>query len=264
MVDRVQGGIQLSIGKQRRFIGLTADTWAIVLGVCGALLTTVAFILTFTTAPLVSGAQVDGSAIIGGTVVSNKLLISQKIFYFHVPIALSSFFFMFWTAYYGVRFLRSHDRQWDTRAKVATQIALVFIIGVMVTGVPWTRYEWGAWWVWEPRLITYLILMLLVIGYFILRTAVEDEEKRATYASVFGIIAFIDVPICYMITRIIPSSMHPVIFRTDSGLPPDMLLPFLLALFGMLMVAFCFYRLKLRLEFSQERLDALKEELEES
>jgi len=241
---------------------MTADRWAIVLGIIGAVLTTIGFLMTFLTAPLVSGAQVDEGALIGGTLITNKLLFSQKIFYFHVPVAFASFFFMFWTAYYGIRFLRSRDKRWDTCARSATTIALVFIIGVMVMGVPWTRSDWGTWWVWEPRLITYLILMLLVIGYFIMRAAIEDEERRATYASVFGIIAFIDVPICYAITRIVPSSMHPVVFRTDSGLPPDMLLPFLVSMFGMLMVAFCMYRLLLRVNFAQERLDAVKEELE--
>lgn len=169
---------------------------------------------------------------------------------------------MFWTAYYGIRFLKSKDKRWDTCAKTSTTIALVFIVGVMVMGVPWTRSDWGTWWAWEPRLITYLILMLLVIAYFIMRAAIDDEERRATYASVFGIIAFIDVPICYGITRIVPSGLHPVVFRTDSGLPPDMLAPFLISMAGMLMVAFGIYRLLLRLNFAQERVDSLKEALE--
>lgn len=241
---------------------MTADRWALVLGLVGMVLTTVGFLMSFLTAPLVSGAEVDEGALIGGALITNKLLFSQKIFYFHVPVAIVSFFFMFLTAYYGVRFLRTKEKRWDTCAKTTTSIALVFIVGVMVMGVPWTRSDWGVWWVWEPRLITYLILMLLVIGYFIMRVAIDDEERRATYASVFGIIAFIDVPICYAITRIVPNSMHPVVFRTDSGLPPDMLVPFLLSMFGMLMVAFALYRLLLRINLAQERVDALKEALE--
>lgn len=242
---------------------MTADGWAVVLGIVGTVVTTIAFLMDFLTAPLVNGAEVAEGAVIGGVYVTNKLLMSQKIFYFHVAVAATSFIAIFFVAYYGVRFLRSHDRSFDTRAKVAAEIALVFISGTMVMGVPWTRHDWGAWWVWEPRLITYLILTLIIIAYFIMRIAIDDDEKRASYASVFGIIAFIDVPICYGITRLVPSSMHPVIFRSDSGLPPDMLVPFLLGLSGMLMVAFALYRLDLKVTFARERLESIKESLED-
>ena len=247
----------------RRYLGLSSDSWAVVLGILGAVLTTVGFVLTFTTASLAAGAEVSGGATIGGQFITHKLLFSQKIFFFHVPVAFTSFLFILYTAYCGFRYLRHHDPAWDTRARVAAAIGLLFIVGVMVMGVPWTRHDWGAWWVWEPRLITYLILMLLMIGYFIMRSAIDDVERRATYASVFGIIAAIDVPICYAITRLVPTSMHPVVFRTDSGLPPDMLLPFLLSLFGMLMVGFAIYRLDLRIAVARERVEALKEALEE-
>ncbi|MCL2756798.1 MAG: cytochrome c biogenesis protein CcsA, partial [Coriobacteriia bacterium] len=105
---------------------------------------------------------------------------------------------------------------------------------------------WGVWWVWEPRLTTYLVLMLLVIAYFILRVQIDSPERRARIAAVFGIITFIDAPLCLLITRLVPTSIHPVVFRTDSGLPPAMLIPFLVALFGMLLIGFGVYQLRLR------------------
>ena len=229
----------------------------------GALLTTVGFGLAFTTAPLVLGAETSAPALIGGQMVTNKLLFSQKIFYFHVPVAIASFLMLGFTAYFGLRFLISRQPGFDLRAKVATELALVFILMTMASGEMWTRYEWGVWWTWEPRLTTYFIMMLLVIAYFVLRAAIEDAERRATYAAVFGIIAFIDAPISLMITRLVPTSVHPVVFRTDSGLPPPMLLPFLLALFGMLMVAFGLYRWRLQEQSLRQRLDDLKAQLEE-
>jgi heme exporter protein C len=229
----------------------------------GAVLTTVAFVLVFTTAPLAIGAAVETPAVIGGQMVANKLLFSQKIFYFHVPVAICSFIALLFTAIYGGIFLARRNAHYDICAKVATEIALVFIIMTMVSGELWERFEWGVWWTWEPRLTTYFILMLLVIGYFILRNAVTDQEHRAVYASVFGIVAFIDAPICFMIIRLVPSSVHPVIFRTDSGLPPAMLLPFLLAMFGMLLLAFGLYRYRLHAAILQVRLKAIKENFEE-
>lgn len=139
----------------------------------------------------------------------------------------------------------------------------MFIIATMISGDVWTRFEWGVWWVWEPRLTTYFILMLLVIGYFILRNALDDPERSARFGAVFCIIAFIDAPISFFITRLVPSSVHPVVFRTDSGLPPAMLTPFLLGLFGMCMIAFALYRYALRVNTAADEVEELKERLEE-
>ena len=238
------------------------DRYVPALLVAGALISALGFVLAFTVAPLVHGAAVTPE-LIAGQLVANQLLFSQKIFYFHVPVALSSFIALIFTAFYGVRYLMTRDEGYDVRAKTATEVAVVFMITTMVTGVPWTRFEWGVWWSWEPRLTTYLILILMAIAYFILRTAFSDSEKRCSYASVFGIIMFIDAPICFMITRLIPSSTHPVVFRTDSGLPPDMLVPFLICMLGIVLIAFALYRVRLRQSLLSLRIERLKEELDE-
>ena len=238
------------------------DRYVPALLVAGALISALGFVLAFTVAPLVHGAAVTPE-LIAGQLVANQLLFSQKIFYFHMPAAVTSMVALAFTAWFGIRFLTTRDARYDLRAKLATEIALLFIIMTMFSGEMWERFEWGVWWTWEPRLTTYFILMLLVFAYFILRTAVDEPERRATYASVFGIITFIDVPICFMITRLIPSSVHPVVFRTDSGLSPDMLVPLLLSMFGMFCIAFALYRLRLRTETMAQEVDAIKREIDE-
>ena len=240
-----------------------ADRLVPALLIAGALLTAADVIWTFTLAPLVQGAQLSQSTVIAGTEVSTKLLLSQKIFYLHVPVAVASFAVMAFAAYYGVRLLMTKDRAFDVRSRTAMQVTLVFVIATMISGVLWTRFEWNVWWTWEPRLTTYFILMLLVIGYFILRNAIDDPERRARFCAVFSIVAFIDAPISFLITRLVPSSIHPVVFRTDSGLPPMMLIPFLLGLFGMLLVAFAIYRYALRVNKDAVEVEELKELLEE-
>ncbi|MCD8316808.1 MAG: hypothetical protein LUB61_05355 [Eggerthellaceae bacterium] len=65
------------------------DSLAPVLLIIGAVLTTIGFLLSFFYAPLVSGAAVDGAVLIGDEVVTNQLLFSQKIFYFHMPVAIT-------------------------------------------------------------------------------------------------------------------------------------------------------------------------------
>ncbi|MDR2036007.1 MAG: cytochrome c biogenesis protein CcsA [Coriobacteriales bacterium] len=237
---------------------------ALPLVIVGGALVIVAFILVFTVTPLVSGeAATNGFLEINGQYITNKLLLSQKIFYFHMPAAVVSMLALLFTAIYGALFLKTRNSAYDLRARTATEISLVFVLMTMVTGLAWTRYDWGVWWTWEPRLTTYFILMLMVFGYFILRTAVSDPERRAVYSSVFGIIVFINVPICFMVTRLIPSSVHPVIFRTDSGLPPLMLIPLLIGVAGFGCIAFALYRQRLRTRQIEQRIETLKLHLDE-
>ena len=248
--------------SQHKFLGVPGNIWTLGLLAMGAILTTIDFVLAFFYTPVVVGAQVAETRIINGIAVSNQLLFSQKIFFFHVPVAIGSFLVFFYTAYYGVRFLMTKEKKFDTRSKIATEVTLLFVILTLITGDIWTRFEWGVWWVWEPRLTTYFIMTLLVVAYFVLRSSIEDEERRATYAAVFGIIAFLDAPISFAITRLIPSSVHPVVLRSGGGLTGMQLLAFLLGLFGMLMVAWVVYQVRLREELAKERIEALKSALE--
>ena len=239
------------------------DALVPVMLVLGALFIAIDVTWTFTLAPLVRGAQLSEPVAIAGQMVSTKLLLSQKIFYLHVPVAIASFAAMGCGAYRALRFLMTKDRIHDVRSRTAMQVTLVFIVATMISGDLWTRFEWGVWWVWEPRLTTYFILMLLVIGYFVLRNAIEDPEKSARFAAVFCIIAFVDAPISFLITRLVPSSVHPVVFRTDSGLPPLMLIPFLFGLAGVLMVALGLYRYALRVNAAADEVEDLKRRLED-
>lgn len=241
----------------------TVDRFVPACLVLGALLTAIDIAWTFTLAPLVQGAQLSEPAVIAGTVVTTKLLFSQKIFYLHVPVAIASFAVMGVAAFWALRFLMTKRHAYDVKSRTAMQITLVFIVATMISGDLWTRFEWGVWWVWEPRLTTYFILMLLVIAYFMLRNAFDDPERQARFGAVFCLVAFIDAPISFLVTRLVPSSVHPVVFRTDSGLPPAMLVPFLLGLFGMLLVAFALYRLALRVYRAADELEELKRDLEE-
>ena len=241
--------------------GQWPDKLALPAMVTGALLTTAGFLMAFFYAAPVNGAALNAPELVGDVMVTHQQLLSQKIFYFHMPMAIVSFAALAFAAYYGIRFLSTRNQRFDTCSRVALEIALLFVIFTMITGDLWTRFEWGVWWTWEPRLTTYLILMLIVIACFVLRGAVDDPERRATYSSVLSIIALVDVPICFMITRLIPSSVHPVVAR-EGGMAPDMALTVVVVFVGMALVAFALYRLRFRQARLAERLQFLKEQLE--
>ena len=228
----------------------------------GAIASTLGLFLAFFYASPVSGASVDGVELIGTELISNKLLISQKIFYFHMPVAIASFLALAFACYYSVRFLSTKHERFDTCAQAAMQIALLFVVMTMITGVLWTRFEWGVWWTWEPRLTTYLILMLIIIAYFVLRASIDEPERRFSFASVIAIIATIDVPICFMVTRLLPSSVHPVVLR-EGGMSLDMTLTVIVCMVGILCIAFALYRIRFRQICMEQKIQALKDELEE-
>lgn len=183
----------------------------------------------------------------------------QKIFYFHVPVAEISFVVFAFAAFYAIRFLMTRNRDYDTKNRVSMEVTLVFVGLTMATGILWTKAAWGVWWDWEPRLTTYFILTLLVIAYFVLRNSVEDEERRAVYGAVFTILAFIDVPISFFITRLIPSN-HPVI--ESGGLEGPMLVSFILGQIGMIALGYAIYQLRMGEVQLQERIEQAKTLLE--
>lgn len=224
----------------------------------GGLLTTVAFLMAFVWAPMTTFGTVN----IGGVEIPRPD-IAQKIFYFHVPVAEASFLVFFFVALYGGLFLAKKDRRYDTKARIAAEVTLMFVILTMISGDLWTKASWDVWWVWEPRLTTYFIMTLLVVAYFVLRNSVEDEERRATYAAVFGIVAFLDAPLSFMITRWY-RSIHPVVIGGSGGtwLVGARLVTFIVAQIGMLMLGYAIYQLRMREELAKEQVELVKASLE--
>lgn len=231
--------------------------------VAGAVLTGAGLVMAFFFTGPVTGAAVEGFELVGGQVVQNKLLLSQKIFFFHMPAALVSLAAVAVGAGFCAAYLARRKPRFDTSARVAMEISLVFVIATMITGDVWTRFEWGVWWTWDPRLTTYLILMLAVIAYFVLRNSVDDPERRALYASVVGIVAFVDVPICFAVTRLLPSGVHPVVLRAG-GMAPDVAVAAAVCAIGMFCVAYGLYSFRLRQALLAERLEALAERIDEN
>lgn len=246
---------------------------SIALALIGGLLTTVAFFMAFYTAevqtfgfvtldePVQTSFQLAPPEFqpTDGTINFQRPWLSQKIFYFHVPIAEASFLVFLVAAIFAIMFLVKKEKKYDTFSRIAMETTLIFTIATMITGMFWTRASWNVWWEWEPRLTTYLIMMLLIIAYFVLRNSIEDEERRATYAAVFALIAVLDAPISFFITRLIPSS-HPVVFQ--SGMAPSNLLPFIIGQVGMLMLGYAIYTIRAAEEHTRERLELIKESLE--
>ena len=184
---------------------------------------------------------------------------SQKIFYYHAPIAetaLVAFGIAFVAA---ILYLRTQDPKWDRLGVVCVRLGLLFSVLVMITGMIWGKAAWGTWWAWEPRLTTFLLVCFLYIAYFVLRSVVEEEQRRATYAAVFAIIAFIDVPITFFATRFLPEGLHPVVISTGgTGMEGSMFVSFFISMIGMTLLLVALIRSDLGVEELKDRVADLK------
>ncbi|MEP7357854.1 MAG: cytochrome c biogenesis protein CcsA [Anaerolineales bacterium] len=192
----------------------------------------------------------------------------QRIFYFHVPSAFMSFMAFFVTLVAGVAYLVNRKPVWDQVASASVEIGLFFTISAMVSGAVWARPIWNTWWTWDPRLTTYTIMALIYVAYLMLRQGIEDPDRRARFAAVYGIVGFISVPITFMSIRWW-RTIHPVIIgATDAGakgqfdMTPAMtqVLLFSLLAFTVLYVAFLFNRL--RLSRLQDRVEQMRAQLQ--
>ncbi len=121
----------------------------------------------------------------------------QRVFYFHVPIAIMSFLAFFVVFIGSLMFLIKRTPKWDAIAHASAEVGVVFVTLALITGIIWARPIWNTWWTWEPRLTTTLILWLIYVAYLMVRSYAPSQSKGAIYAAVVGIIGFIDVPIVY-------------------------------------------------------------------
>jgi heme exporter protein C len=177
----------------------------------------------------------------------------QKVFYFHVAAGWVGMLSFLLAAIAGGAYLITRRRIWDTVSLAGVEMGLVFMLINIVTGSIWARPIWNTWWTWDPRLTTATIMELAYVGYLMLRGGVEEPEKRARFASVYSIIAFISVPLTFFSIRIF-RTIHPVVIGSgDPGaegsfdMTPAMLQTFMFSLitFSVIFIDLIWHRIRL-------------------
>lgn len=184
---------------------------------------------------------------------------SQKILFYHAPIAWVALLAYGIACVAGILYLRDPQPKWDRLGWVSVRLGLLFSLLVMMTGMIWGKAAWGTWWAWEPRLTTFLIACFLYTAYFVLRQVVDEESRRATFAAVFAIVAFIDVPITFFATRYMPEGLHPAVITTgDTGMEGSMFLSLMVSMVGMTLLLAALLRTDLALARIRDEIDDLK------
>ena len=123
--------------------------------------------------------------------------IIQRIFYFHVPSAMSAFLAFFLVFVGSIQYLRTRDEKWDRLALGAAELGVMFALIVLITGPLWAKPVWGVYWRWEPRLTSMLITFTIYVAYLMIRDFGAQSSQAPRLGAVLGILAFTNVPLVY-------------------------------------------------------------------
>lgn len=187
----------------------------------------------------------------------------QRIFYFHVASAWSGLLSFFLVFLGGALYLWKKDVDWDHFAHAAAEMGVLFCTIVLVTGPIWARPVWNVWWTWDPRLTSTFILWLIFVAYLILRSSLRVTPGIRTYASVYGILGFVDVPIVYM-SIYWWRTMHPRVITPEKvDLDPRMWTSVLFCFVTMLIFMTILMRLRMQIEKTREQVQFLQEKIQE-
>ena len=161
-----------------------------------------------------------------------NLGISQRILYFHVPIAWVGMVSIFVVGTASLIHLITGNEKWDHVAYSAAELGVIFATLILVTGAIWAKPVWGVWWSWDPKLTTTLILWFIYVGYLMVRSFAPQGSKGRKYASVVALIGAVDSPLIYL-ASIWWRTAHPDLNLgplAESDLDSSMLLVFLISL----------------------------------
>jgi len=184
----------------------------------------------------------------------------QRIFYFHVTSAWTGFVAFFITFIASIAYLRGRNPKWDRVAVSAAEIGVAFFTVVLITGPIWARPVWGIWWTWDVRLTTSFVLWLLYVCYLLLRTLVDEPERRAVLSAVFGIFASFDIPLVYFSIWFFRTQHPQPVIGAGGSLDPRMRNVMLLCWAALLGVMVLLLRQRYRVEALRHEVEELRTE----
>ena len=188
--------------------------------------------------------------------------VSQRIFYIHVPIALTAYFCFGLGAWKALRLLWTREERYDLESYVAVHQGTIFGALTLLTGSIWAKASWNVWWTWSSRqLVLFLVLFLFYCAYFMLRFSIEEGARRARSSAVYALFGVVLIPISFLAIRLAQDFIHPVVFnRSGPQMSGSMFATFCVSWAAMTLLAYVLYRV----ELLGKRVDADLRELRET
>ncbi len=190
---------------------------------------------------------------------------------FHVPMWYCMMVMLLISLAYSIIYLNRPNEKTDLRASVAAQIGLLFGLLGLATGIVWSRVTWGsaiasdfnfkAWWSWDPKQTSALFLILIYLGYFLLRSSLEEPEQKARISAVFNLFAAaMIIPTFYLIPKFLgglhPGSGEEGPLASLKSLSANHRLLVLPTALGFLLIGLWLMEIKIRIRTLQEKMDS--------
>lgn len=140
-----------------------------------------------------------------------------RIVFFHVPMAWLAVVAFVMNAYWGAMYLKSKNMRKDYLSGKSAQLGMGFVLLACVSGAVFSKLTWGAYWNWDPRQTTILVLILIYGAYLTLRSAINDEQKKARITAVYSLFSCLTVPFLVFIIPRLYFSLHPSPLINGSG-----------------------------------------------
>lgn len=136
-----------------------------------------------------------------------------RIFFWHFPCPILATVLLILGAWCSLNYLRTSKLEWDVRSEAAHELGYVLCVLTMLTGIMFSYVQWGAWWQWDPRQTSFLLVLLVYLAYFVLRMAFQDGERKAANSAAYSLAALL--PVLFLIfvfprlPQIAQASFHP-------------------------------------------------------
>lgn len=131
--------------------------------------------------------------------------------YFHVTMWFGMMALLAVSVFYSIRYLNRPGYRDDIRAEAFAHTGILLGVLGVATGSIWARFTWGDWWANDPKLNGAAISLLIYLAYVILRSSMDEEQKRARVAAVYNIFAFVLMIVFLMVYPRLNNvdSLHP-------------------------------------------------------
>ncbi|WP_373522950.1 cytochrome c biogenesis protein CcsA [Aquiflexum sp.] len=132
-----------------------------------------------------------------------------RALHFHVTMWFGMILMLIVSVVYSIKFLRTNDLKNDDVAIEFTNVAILFGVLGIVTGMLWAKFTWGDYWSGDPKQNASAIGLLMYFAYLILRNSLTDVHQRARIGAVYNIFAFAAfIPLIFVLPRL-TDSLHP-------------------------------------------------------